>query len=90
MNTKFLKTRIQGTAADIIKMAMVTISRRLKEEGLKAKMIMQVHDELNFNVPLDEVDRVKQLVVNEMQNVVHLSVPLIAQCGVGKNWLDAH
>lgn len=81
---------IQGTAADIIKMAMVTISRRLKEEGLKAKMIMQVHDELNFNVPLDEVDRVKQLVVNEMQNVVHLSVPLIAQCGVGKNWLDAH
>lgn len=81
---------IQGTAADIIKMAMVTISRRLKEEGLKAKMIMQVHDELNFNVPMDEVDRVKQLVVNEMQNVVHLSVPLIAQCGVGKNWLDAH
>ena len=81
---------IQGTAADIIKMAMVTINRRLKEEGLKAKMIMQVHDELNFNVPMDEVERVKQIVVNEMQNVVHLSIPLIADCGVGKNWFEAH
>ena len=81
---------IQGTAADIIKMAMVTINRRLKEEGLKAKMIMQVHDELNFNVPMDEVERVKQIVINEMQNVVHLSIPLIADCGVGKNWFEAH
>ena len=81
---------IQGTAADIIKMAMVTIHRRLKEEGLKAQMIMQVHDELNFNVPMDEVDKVREIVVSEMQNVVHLTVPLIADCGVGKNWLDAH
>ena len=81
---------IQGTAADIIKMAMVTIHRRLKEEGLKAQMIMQVHDELNFNVPVSEVDRVKEIVVSEMQNVVHLTVPLIADCGVGKNWLEAH
>ena len=81
---------IQGTAADIIKMAMVTIHRRLKEEGLKAQMIMQVHDELNFNVPMDEVDKVREIVVGEMQNVVHLTVPLIADCGVGKNWLDAH
>ena len=81
---------IQGTAADIIKMAMVTIHRRLKEEGLKAQMIMQVHDELNFNVPLDEVDKMREIVVGEMQNVVHLTVPLIADCGVGKNWLDAH
>lgn len=81
---------IQGTAADIIKMAMVTIHRRLKEEGLKAQMIMQVHDELNFNVPMDEVDRVREIVVSEMQNVVHLTVPLIADCGVGRNWLDAH
>lgn len=81
---------IQGTAADIIKMAMVTINRRLKEEGLKAKMIMQVHDELNFNVPADEVDRVREIVVNEMQNVVHLTVPLIADCGIGTNWLQAH
>lgn len=81
---------IQGTAADIIKIAMVTIHRRLKEEGLKAQMIMQVHDELNFNVPINEVDRVREIVVSEMQNVVHLTVPLIADCGVGANWLEAH
>ena len=81
---------IQGTAADIIKMAMVGISNRLKAEGLQAKMIMQVHDELNFNVPVNEVDRVKEIVVSEMQNVVHLTVPLIADCGVGNNWLEAH
>lgn len=81
---------IQGTAADIIKMAMVTIHRRLKEEGLKAQMIMQVHDELNFNVPVGEVDKVREIVIGEMQNVVHLTVPLIADCGVGTNWLEAH
>lgn len=81
---------IQGTAADIIKMAMVAIAGRLKQENLKAQMIMQVHDELNFNVPNSEVELVRQIVVNEMQNVVHLSVPLIAECGVGKNWLEAH
>ena len=81
---------IQGTAADIIKMAMVTIHHRLKEEGLKAQMIMQVHDELNFNVPENEVDRVREIVISEMQNVVHLTVPLIADCGIGTNWLEAH
>ena len=81
---------IQGTAADIIKKAMVAINQRLKTEGLQAKMIMQVHDELNFNVPVNEVDKVKDIVVSEMQNVVQLSVPLIADCGVGENWLEAH
>lgn len=81
---------IQGTAADIIKMAMVAISRRLKKEGLRAQMIMQVHDELNFNVPEQEAAQVRQLVVEEMQNAVHLSVPLIADCGIGHNWLEAH
>lgn len=81
---------IQGTAADIIKMAMVRIDRRLAEEGLHAEMIMQVHDELNFNVPAAEVDRVREIVVGEMQSVVELSVPLIAECGVGENWLLAH
>ena len=81
---------IQGTAADIIKMAMVAINNRLKAERLQTKMIMQVHDELNFNVPANEVDRVKDIVVGEMQNVVHLTVPLIADCGVGMNWLEAH
>jgi DNA polymerase-1 len=81
---------IQGTAADIIKKAMVSISRRLKQEGLKTQMIMQVHDELNFNVPVNEVDKVREIVISEMQNVVQLSVPLIADCGVGENWLQAH
>ncbi|MCQ2310327.1 MAG: DNA polymerase I [Paludibacteraceae bacterium] len=81
---------IQGTAADIIKMAMVNISKRLKNEHFGAKMIMQVHDELNFNVPENEIDNVRALVIGEMQNVVHLSVPLIAESGVGKNWLEAH
>lgn len=81
---------IQGTAADIIKMAMVTIHHCLKEEGLKAQMIMQVHDELNFNVPANEIDRVREIVISEMQNVVHLTVPLVADCGVGTNWLEAH
>ncbi|MBQ2291633.1 MAG: DNA polymerase I [Paludibacteraceae bacterium] len=81
---------IQGTAADIIKKAMISISRRLKQEGLKTQMIMQVHDELNFNVPVNEVDKVREIVISEMQNVVQLSVPLIADCGVGENWLQAH
>ena len=71
-------------------MAMVSIHRRLKEENLQAQMIMQVHDELNFNVPAAEVDRVREIVVSEMQNAVHLSIPLIAECGVGENWLVAH
>ena len=81
---------IQGTAADIIKMAMISIHRRLQEEHLQTQMIMQVHDELNFNVPEQEVERVRQLVVSEMEHVVSLSVPLVADCGVGSNWLEAH
>ncbi len=81
---------IQGTAADIIKIAMIRIHTRLREEGYKAQMIMQVHDELNFNVPKNEIEQVRQIVVEEMQNAVTLSVPLIAECGVGENWLEAH
>lgn len=81
---------IQGTAADIIKMAMVRIAHRLQEEGLRAQMIMQVHDELNFNVPVAEVERVREIVVGEMQGAATMSVPLIAECGVGQNWLEAH
>lgn len=87
---------IQGTAADIIKMAMVSIDRRLSalaEQGVhfgSYPMIMQVHDELNFNVPAERLDVVQQIVVSEMQNVVHLSVPLIASAGAGANWLEAH
>ena len=81
---------IQGTAADIIKIAMVKIADRLKREGLKAEMLLQVHDELNFNVPLDEVDRVKELVREEMEGAFSLSVPLRVDIGVGANWLEAH
>ena len=81
---------IQGTAADIIKIAMVKIADRLKREGLKAEMLLQVHDELNFNVPLDEVERVKALVREEMEGAFSLSVPLRVDIGVGQNWLEAH
>ena len=69
---------------------MVRIQKRLETENLRAKMTMQVHDELNFTVPEDEKSRVKELVVNEMQNVIKLKVPLIADCGIGDNWLEAH
>ena len=81
---------IQGTAADIIKIAMVNIHKKFKENGLKSQMILQVHDELNFNVYQDELYMVKSIVVSEMQNAIKLSVPLIADCGVGANWLEAH
>ena len=81
---------IQGTAADIIKIAMIRIDQRLVAEGLRAKMILQVHDELNFSVPREELDQVRQIVVQEMENACALSVPLVAECGVGDNWLEAH
>ena len=81
---------IQGSAADIIKIAMIRIARRLEEEGLKSRMILQVHDELNFNVPADELDRVKEIVCQEMENAYPLQVPLVADYGTGHNWLEAH
>ena len=81
---------IQGSAADIIKAAMVRIYNRFEEEGLKSKMILQVHDELNFNVCQDEQEKVRQIVLEEMENAIQLQVPLIADCGEGKNWLEAH
>ena len=81
---------IQGSAADIIKVAMINIYRRFKEASLKSTMILQVHDELNFNVHPDEKDIVLAIVNEEMQNAIALSVPLIADHGWGKNWLEAH
>ena len=81
---------IQGTAADIIKVAMVAIDRRLREEQLETKMILQVHDELNFSVPHRELDTVRQLVVEEMERAYSMRVPLLAECGSGTNWLEAH
>ncbi len=81
---------IQGTAADIIKVAMIRIDKRMREEGLKSKMILQVHDELNFSVVPAEKEQLQALVINEMQNAIKLSVPLYADCGWGENWLEAH
>lgn len=81
---------IQGTAADIMKIAMVNVWRRLKREGLKTKLILQVHDELNFSVPVNEKEQVERIVMEEMQNAAQMAVPLTADCGWGKNWLEAH
>ncbi len=81
---------IQGTAADIMKVAMIRVWQRLKAEGLKTKLILQVHDELNFSVPQNEREQVERIVKEEMQNACHLAVPLIADGGWGSNWLEAH
>lgn len=81
---------IQGSAADIIKIAMVRISRKFKTEGIKSKMILQVHDELNFSVLPEEKEKVQRIVLEEMQNAYPLNVPLVADCGWGANWLEAH
>lgn len=81
---------IQGTEADIIKIAMIRIHRRFREEGIRSKMILQVHDELNFSVYPDEKERVEKIVIEEMQGACQLTVPLLADAGWGKNWLEAH
>ncbi|MBQ3629134.1 MAG: DNA polymerase I [Bacteroidaceae bacterium] len=81
---------IQGTAADIIKIAMVRIDKRMQAEGFRSKMILQVHDELNFSVLSEEKEALQRLVIEEMQSAYTMSVPLIADCGWGKNWLEAH
>ena len=81
---------IQGTAADIIKIAMVRIHRRFRDEHLRSKMILQVHDELNFSVYPDEKETVERIVLEEMQGAYPLAVPLVADCGWGQNWLEAH
>ena len=81
---------IQGTAADIIKLAMVGVHRELNRRGLKAKMILQIHDELLLEVPQSEIEEVKDLLIKQMENVTSLSVPLTVECNYGKNWLEAH
>ncbi len=85
-----INSPIQGSAADIIKIAMVRIHRRFREEGLQSRMILQVHDELNFSVLPEERERVEQIVVGEMQGAIEMRVPLIADAGWGSNWLEAH
>jgi len=81
---------IQGSAADIIKVAMINIYNRFKKENVQAKMILQVHDELNFSVPANEKELVEQIVIEEMERAYKMHVPLKADCGWGKNWLEAH
>lgn len=81
---------IQGSEADIIKVAMINIYRRFKAEGIRSKMILQVHDELNFSVYPEEKERVEKIVIEEMQSAYELRVPLVADAGWGKNWLEAH
>lgn len=85
-----INSPIQGSAADIMKMAMVNVDRRMRREGLQSRMILQVHDELNFSVLHEERERLEQLVIEEMQGAATLSVPLTADAGWGTNWLEAH
>ena len=81
---------IQGTAADIIKLAMIRVSERLRKEGLKSRMVLQIHDELLLEVPEAEIDAARAVLTEEMQGVMELSVPLTVECNYGKTWLEAH
>jgi DNA polymerase-1 len=81
---------IQGSAADIIKLAMITIQEKLENENWNSKMLLQVHDELVFDVPKDEVDALQTMVKREMENAFSLDVPLVVDIGIGTNWLEAH
>jgi DNA polymerase-1 len=85
-----INTPVQGSSADLIKLAMINIRRRLRQEGLKAQMLLQVHDELLFEVPVAELDAVKPLVVEEMEHAITLAVPIKVDVGVGRNWFEAH
>jgi len=85
-----VNTPIQGTAAEIIKLAMIAIDRRLLAEGLRSKMVLSIHDELLFDAPRDEVERLKVLVTEEMEGAMELKVPLEVEIGIGENWLEAH
>ena len=81
---------IQGTAADIIKIAMIRVAACLREEALQSRMVLQIHDELLLEVPEDEIEKVREILVREMENVIKLNVPLTVECNYGKTWLDAH
>ncbi len=81
---------IQGSAADIIKLAMIAIQNRLENENWKSKMLLQVHDELVFDVPKEEINTLQEMVKKEMENAFEINVPLIVDIGIGNNWLEAH
>ena len=80
---------MQGSAADIIKLAMVRVQRKLLEGAFKAKMIVQVHDELDFDCPRSEVEALQEMVVEQMQGIAELRVPLLVSCSIGQNWAEA-
>jgi DNA polymerase-1 len=84
-----VNTPLQGTAADLIKLAMIRIDQRLAKEGLRARMLLQVHDELVFEAPPDEIEPLTKMVKSEMEDVEQLKVPLLVETGVGDNWRDA-
>jgi DNA polymerase-1 len=81
---------VQGSAADLIKLAMVAVSKRIKEQGLRSKLLLQVHDELVFDVPREEIEQMRTLVEECMTSVVKLPIPLKVDIGIGDNWLEAH
>ena len=81
---------IQGTSADIIKLAMVNVDRRIAEEDLQSRMVLQIHDELLFDALPEEVEKLERIVREEMENVIELSIPLTVECNYGNNWLEAH
>ncbi len=85
-----INTPVQGSAADIIKLSMIKINKELKKYSLRSKLILQVHDELVFDVPLEEVDLIKKIIIENMENAYKLKVPLIVDLGIGNNWLEAH
>ena len=81
---------IQGSAADVVKVAMIKIQKELEKEKLKTKMLLQVHDELVFEAPADEIEVATNIIKMEMENAIETQVPLLVEVGVGNNWLEAH
>ena len=81
---------IQGSAAELIKIAMIEVQKEMKKNGLKSKMILQIHDELLFEYPVEEKDILVSMVKNSMENAMKLKVPIIVDYGFGKNWYEAH
>jgi DNA polymerase-1 len=85
-----INTPVQGTAADMIKLAMIAVAKRLKAENFSALMLLQVHDELIFETPESELEKLTQMIRDEMQNALPLSIPVAVEVGIGSNWLSAH
>jgi len=81
---------IQGSAADVVKMAMIKIQKELEKEKLQTRMLLQVHDELVFESPVDEIELATNIIKMEMENAIETQVPLLVEVGVGNNWLEAH